>query len=181
MARQVRLKTMGARCARVSCEGSSVRVDKRTVWGLFVQIHRSYILIQGDLCAALGQALLCVTGGDPFRAGSLLAHGWSKRESFTTADCAAVSLMTWLITLSLLIFPTVFHVLINGRVAFLNFIWSRDHMGDSSLGSFSWSRADWSYDTWEVAKSRDRSDDWITWYFPGSRARRFGPVFITWL
>jgi hypothetical protein len=31
MARQVRLKTMGARWARVSCGGSSVVVDKRTV------------------------------------------------------------------------------------------------------------------------------------------------------
>jgi hypothetical protein len=31
MARQVRLKMMGVRWARVSCEGSSVGVDKRTV------------------------------------------------------------------------------------------------------------------------------------------------------
>jgi hypothetical protein len=31
MARQVRLKTMEARWARVSCVGSSVGVDKRTV------------------------------------------------------------------------------------------------------------------------------------------------------
>ena len=27
-----------------------VGVDKRTVWGLFAQFHRSYILIQGGLC-----------------------------------------------------------------------------------------------------------------------------------
>ena len=26
------------------------RVDKRTVWGLFVQFRRSYTLIQGGLC-----------------------------------------------------------------------------------------------------------------------------------
>ena len=35
-------------------------VDKRTVWGLFATIQRSYILIQGGLCVAeespLGQA-----------------------------------------------------------------------------------------------------------------------------
>jgi hypothetical protein len=31
MVRQVRLKTIGARWARVSCGGSSVKVDKRTV------------------------------------------------------------------------------------------------------------------------------------------------------
>jgi hypothetical protein len=176
---------MGARWAKVSCGGSSVKVDKRTVWGLFVQIHRSYILIQGGLCAALGQALLRVTGGDPFRAGSLLAHGWSRRGSLTAAGCAAVSLVTWLVIRSLLILPMVFHMLINGCIVFPKFTRSRDCVGDQSLGgspdSFPWSRVDWSHDTREVVGSRDRSGDWITWSFPGSRAWGFGLVFITWL
>jgi len=33
--------------------GCQVGVDKRTVWGLFAIIQRSYILIQGGLCTAL--------------------------------------------------------------------------------------------------------------------------------
>jgi hypothetical protein len=118
----------------MSCVGSSVGVDKRTVWGLFVQIYRSYILIQGGLCTALGQALLYVTGRDPFRASGLIVHGWSKHESITAADCTAVSLVTWLITSPLLITPTVFHMLINGHVVLLKFIRSDDHIGDQSLG-----------------------------------------------
>jgi hypothetical protein len=169
----------------MSCEGSSVGVDKRTVWGLFVQIHRSYILIQGGLCTALGQALICITGGDPFRAGRLLVRGWSKRESFTAADCAAGGQVTWLVTLSSLIFPMVFHVLINGRVALPKFTQSRDRVGDQSFDrspdGFPRSHADWSHDTWEVVGSCDESGDWITWCFPGSHARGFGLVFITWL
>ena len=40
--------------------GLEMGVDKRTVWGLFATIQRSYILIQGGLCVAevspLGQA-----------------------------------------------------------------------------------------------------------------------------
>ena len=40
--------------------GLEMGVDKRTVWGLFTPIQRSYILIQGGLCVAevspLGQA-----------------------------------------------------------------------------------------------------------------------------
>ena len=40
--------------------GLEMGVDKRTVWGLFATIQRSYILIQGGLCIAevspLGQA-----------------------------------------------------------------------------------------------------------------------------
>jgi hypothetical protein len=151
----------------MSCEGSSVGVDKRTVWGLFVQIYRSYILIQGGLCAALGQALIHVAGRDP------------------AADCAATNLVTLLIVLSPLIFPTVFHMLINGRIAFLKFTRSCDHVGDQSFGGspngFPWSRADWSRGTWEVGRSCDRSGDGITWCFLGSRARGFRFVFVTWL
>jgi hypothetical protein len=82
------------------------------------------------------------------RAGRLLVLGWSMRESITTADCAAVRRVTRLTALSLLIFPTVFHMLINGRVAVLKFARSRDRVGDQSFGrlpdSFPWSHAGWS-------------------------------------
>jgi hypothetical protein len=57
----------------------------------------------------------------PFRASRLLVRGWSKCESITAVDCAAVSLVTLLITLSPLIFPMVFHMLINGHIASLKF------------------------------------------------------------
>jgi hypothetical protein len=124
------------------------------------------MLIQGDLCTALGQALICVTGRDPFRAGGLLVCRWSKHESITTVDCATVSLVTLLITLSLLICPMVFHVLINGCATFLKFIRSCDHVGDQSLGrspnGFPWSHVNWSHDTREVEGSRDRSGDLAT-------------------
>ena len=42
-------------------------VDKRTVWGLFATIQRSYILIQGGLCVA---------EVSPFRAGISTGQGW---------------------------------------------------------------------------------------------------------
>jgi hypothetical protein len=42
-------------------------------------------------------------------------------ESITAVDCAAVSLVTLLVALSLLIIPTVFHVLINRCIALLKF------------------------------------------------------------
>jgi hypothetical protein len=83
-----------------------------------------YILIQGGLCTALGQALIHVTGRDPFRAGKLIVHGWSKCGSTLTMDCAIVdllSLMMLLIALSLLTVPTVSHMLINGCVVYLKF------------------------------------------------------------
>jgi hypothetical protein len=70
---------------------------------------------------ALGQALILVTGEDPFRASRLLVCGWSKHESTTAADCATVSLMPWLIAPPLLIVPTVFHMLTNRRIMFLKF------------------------------------------------------------
>jgi hypothetical protein len=100
------------------------------------------------------------------RASRLLVLGWPMRESITTADCAAVRRVTRLTALSLLIFPTVFHVLINGRVAFLKVTRSRDHVGDQSLGrspnSFPWSRAGWSRGIREVEGSRGRSCDLVT-------------------
>ena len=52
----------GRRQGRTGVEGPvwKMGVDKRTVWGLFATIQRSYILIQGGLCIAevspLGQA-----------------------------------------------------------------------------------------------------------------------------
>jgi hypothetical protein len=84
-------------------------------------------------------------GRDPFRAGSLIVYRWSKHESITAADCATASLVTLLIVLSLLIIPTVFHVLFNRCIAFLKFTQPHNHIGDQSL---------------------DRSPDG----FPGSRA-----------
>jgi hypothetical protein len=101
------------------------------------------MLIQGGLCTALGQALIRVTGEDPFRAGRLLVCRWSKCESTTATDCATVSLVPWLTVPPLLIVPTVSHVLINGHVALLKFTRSSDHVGDQSLGrspnGFPWS------------------------------------------
>jgi len=35
---------------KVKLKMLNCRVDKRTVWGLFIQFCRSYILIQGGLC-----------------------------------------------------------------------------------------------------------------------------------
>jgi hypothetical protein len=85
-------------------------------------------------------------GKNPFRAGKLFVHRWSKCENLTAADCAAVSLVISLIALSLLILPMVFHMLINGHIAFPKFTRSHDHVGDQSLGrspnSLPWSRAD---------------------------------------
>jgi hypothetical protein len=45
-----------------------------------------------------------------FRASGLMIHRWSKHESITAADCAAVSLVTLLVMFPLLIISTVFHV-----------------------------------------------------------------------
>jgi hypothetical protein len=67
-------------------------------------------------------------------------------ESITTADCAAVSQVTQLTVLSLLIFLTVFHMLINGRIVLLKFTQSCDRVDDQSFSrspdSFLWSRVD---------------------------------------
>src|SRR5437588_3250553 len=102
------------------------------------------MLMQGGLCAALGQALICVTGEGRFRAGRLLVRGWPKHESTTATDCAAVSLVPWLTAPFLLIIPTVFHVFINRHIVLLMFSRSADHVGDQSLGrspnGFLWSR-----------------------------------------
>jgi hypothetical protein len=73
-------------------------------------------------------------GRDCFRAGRLIVYGWSKHESVTAADCATVSLVTLLIVLSLLIIPTVFHMLINGHITLLKFRQPSDRIDNQSLG-----------------------------------------------
>jgi hypothetical protein len=93
---------------------------------------------------------MCVTGRDPFRAGGLIVHKWSKHKSITAADYAIVSLVILLIMLSLLTIPIVFHMWINGCIACLKFTQSGDHIGDQSLGrssnGFLGSHAAWSHD-----------------------------------
>jgi hypothetical protein len=83
--------------------------------------------------------------------------------------CAAVdclSLVILLITLSLLTIPIVFHMLINGRIAYLKFIQSGDCIGDQSLSrspnSFPGLHATWSRDVQGTERSHDWSGDLVT-------------------
>jgi len=74
--------------------------------------------------------------------------------------------------------PTVFHVLINGRVARPNRVWSRDRVRSHvRVWSCDWSRG---------AEAHEGSRDMSRVIFPGSRARFSGShvgifVFTTWL
>jgi hypothetical protein len=82
----------------------------------------------------------------------------------TAVDC--LSLVTLLIALSLLTIPTVFHMLINGRIACLKFTQSSDCVGDQSLSrspnSFPGSCATWSRDVRGTERSYDWSGDLVT-------------------
>jgi hypothetical protein len=136
----------------MSCVGFSVRDRQREQSeDCLFKFIGLYILIQGGLCTALGQALIHVTSRDPFRASKLIVHGWLKRGSTLTVDCVTVnllSLMMLLITLSLLTIPMVSHVLINRHVVCLKFTQSSDRGGDQSFGrssnGFPGSHANWS-------------------------------------